>query len=112
MGLSCKGMGEVEVLPGYFASAGSAGFVWQCHGADWRRCPGGQPGTCAPQRLNTSTACEECEPYTCGSNDGPCKARRVPFIFGSLNSSLLALFFSSSFSAASFGNGEPKATGV
>ena len=94
VGLSCKGMGEVEVLPGYFASAGSAGFVWQCHGADWRRCPGGRPGTCAPQRLNTSIACEECEPYTRGSNDGPCKARRVLLTLGSLKSSLLALIFS------------------
>ena len=76
-GLTCKGMGEVEILPGYFASADSAGFVWRCHGADWARCPGGRPGTCAPQRLNTSTACEECEPYTRMTNDGPCKARCV-----------------------------------
>ena len=73
-GIVCKGMGEVEVLPGYFARADSAGFVWRCHGADWARCPGGRPGTCAQQRLNTSTACEECEPYARATNDGPCKA--------------------------------------
>ena len=74
VGIACKGMGEVDVLPGYFARADSPGFVWRCHGADWARCPGGRPGTCAQHRLNTSTACEECEPYTRSTNDGPCKA--------------------------------------
>ena len=38
-GISCNGMGEVEVLPGYFASVDRPGFVWRCHGADWTRCP-------------------------------------------------------------------------
>ena len=74
-GITCKGMGEVVVLPGFFASADRAGFVWRCYGADWARCPGGSPGSCAEGRLNTSTACEECEPYTRMTNDGPCKAR-------------------------------------
>ena len=46
-GIVCHGMSTVEVLPGFFASADNVGFVWQCHGADWRRCPGGVPGTCA-----------------------------------------------------------------
>ena len=55
-GISCRGMGEVEVLLGYFASVDNAGFVWRCHGADWARCPGGLPGVCALGRLNTSTA--------------------------------------------------------
>ena len=81
-GITCKGFGEVEVLPGYFASAASAGFVWRCHGADWARCPGGRPGTCALHRLNTSIACEECDPYTRMTNDGPCKARRVVLVVG------------------------------
>ena len=76
-GVTCEGMSEVEVLPGYFASADSAGFVWRCHGADWARCPGGRPGTCAQQRLNTSFACEECEPFTRMTDDGPCQARGV-----------------------------------
>ena len=80
VGITCKGMGEVEVLPGYFARADSAGFVWRCHGGDWARCPGGRPGTCAHQRLNTSTACEECEPYTRMTNDGPCEARCVVLV--------------------------------
>ena len=80
-GIICKGMGEVEVLPGYFARADSSGFVWRCHGADWARCPGGRPGTCARQRLNTSITCEECEPYTRMTNDGPCKARCVVLVF-------------------------------
>ena len=82
-GIICKGMGEVEVLPGYFARADSSGFVWRCHGADWARCPGGRPGTCAHQRQNTSITCEECEPYTRMTNDGPCKARCVVFVFRS-----------------------------
>ena len=81
-GITCKGMGEVEVLPGYFASADNPGFVWRCHGADWARCPGGRPGTCAQQRLNTSVACEECEPDTRMTNDGPCKARCVLLAVG------------------------------
>ena len=80
VGISCRGMGEVEVLPGYFTRAGNAGFVWRCHGADWARCPGGLPGTCAHGRLNTSTACEECAPYTRMTNDGPCKARQFVFL--------------------------------
>ena len=80
-GIICKGMGEVEVLPGYFARADSSGFVWRCHGVDWARCPGGRPGTCAHQRLNTSITCEECEPYTRMTNDGPCKARCVVLVF-------------------------------
>ena len=74
VGLSCRGMGELEVLPGYFTSADNAGFVWRCHGPDWARCPGGLPGTCAQGRRN-STTCEECEPYTRKTDDGPCKAR-------------------------------------
>ena len=80
VGISCRGMGEVEVLPGYFTRADNAGFVWRCHGADWARCPGGLPGTCAHGRLNTSTACEECVPYTRMTNDGPCKARHLVFL--------------------------------
>ena len=76
-GLLCLGMGELEVLPGYFASADSAGFVWRCHGADWARCPGGAPGSCAQHRLNSSTACEECEPFTRMTFDGPCQVRCV-----------------------------------
>ena len=82
VGITCKGMGEVEVLPGYFSSADSAGIVWRCYGRDWARCPGGLPGTCAQQRLNTSIACEECEPYTRMTNDGPCKVRCVVLLFG------------------------------
>ena len=81
-GITCKGFGEVEVVPGYFASASSPGFVWRCHGADWARCPGGRPGTCAQHRLNTSIACEECDPYTRMTNDGPCKVRRVVLVVG------------------------------
>ena len=76
-GLLCLGMGELEVLPGYFASVDSAGFVWRCHGADWARCPGGAPGSCAQHRLNSSTACEECEPFTRMTFDGPCQVRSV-----------------------------------
>merc|ERR1712012_581282 len=69
-------MGEVEVQPGYSVSAdGDGGFVWRCHGTDWARCPGGRPGTCAQQRLNTSVACEACEPGTRTTSDGPCQVR-------------------------------------
>ena len=76
-GVVCKGMGEVEVLPGFFTGTHSPGFVWRCHGADRARCPGGRPGTCAQRRLNTSIACEECEPFTYMTHDGPCQVRWV-----------------------------------
>ena len=85
----CKGMGEVEVLPGFFAGTHSPGFVWRCFGADWARCPGGRPGTCAQRRLNTSIACEECEPFTYMTHHGPCQVRSV--------SSVVVLPSSSSF---------------
>ena len=72
-GIICHGMGVMEVLPGYFASPFRGDFVWQCHGEDWKRCPGGDPGTCAEHRINTSIACDECEPFTRMTNDGPCE---------------------------------------
>ena len=75
-GILCHGMGVVEVLPSYFASADNAGFVWRCHGADWRRCPGGVPGTCAEKRMNSSIACGECEAFTRMTNAGPCEVRQ------------------------------------
>ena len=83
-GIVCKGMGDVEVLPGYFAGTDSAGFVWRCHGADWARCPGGLPGVCARGRLNTSIACEQCEPFTRTTFDGPCQERCVVLLGWSL----------------------------
>ena len=67
-------MGLVDVLRGYFASVDNAGFVWQCHGLDWARCPGTAPGTCAEHRVNTSIAGGECEPFTKPTNSGPCEA--------------------------------------
>ena len=96
-------MGEVEVLPGYFARTDSSGFVWRCHGADWARCAGGRPGTCAQLRLNTSITCEECEPYTRMTNDGPCKAQCVVLLFR-LPESVLDMF-SCNFSEMSCGDG-------
>ena len=79
-GIICKGMGVMEVLPGYFASPSRGDFVWQCHGEDWKRCPGGDPGTCAEHRINTSIACDECEPFTRMTNDGPCEQCTGPDI--------------------------------
>ena len=43
-----------------------------CHGSDGARCPGGDLGTCASRRLNTSVACGVCEVGTRPSPDGPC----------------------------------------
>ena len=79
-GIICKGMGVMEVLPGFFASPFRGDFVWQCHGEDWKRCPGGDPGTCAEHRINTSIACDECEPFTRMTNDGPCEQCTGPDI--------------------------------
>ena len=70
----------MDVLPGYFAPVDNAGFVWQCHGLDWARCPGTAPGTCAEHRVNTSIACGECEPFTKPTDDGPCEACGGPDI--------------------------------
>ena len=75
-GIQCDGMGIVEVLPGYFARTDNAGFVWKCYGTDWRRCPGGVPGTCAERRVNSSIACEECEAFTRQTAGGSCEVRR------------------------------------
>ena len=80
-GIVCNGMGIVEVLPGYFARADDPGFVWQCHGTDWRRCPGGVPGTCAEKRMNSSTACEECEAFTRKTDGGSCEVRQEGDLF-------------------------------
>ena len=66
--------GRDRALQGYFTSVDNAGFVWRCHGADWARCSGGRPGTCAQGRLNTSIAREECEPFTRTTCDGQCEA--------------------------------------
>ena len=79
-GILCNGMGIVEVLPGYFARADDPGFVWQCHGNDWRRCPGGVPGTCAEKRMNSSNACEECEAFTRKTNSGSCEVRKGKYL--------------------------------
>ena len=43
MCVSTRGMGMVDVLPGYFATGDNAGFVWRCRGPDWARCPGTAP---------------------------------------------------------------------
>ena len=79
-GIICKAMGVMDVLPGFFASPFRGDFVWQCHGEDWKRCPGGHPGTCAEHRINTSIACDECEPFTRMTNDGPCEQCTGPDI--------------------------------
>ena len=67
----CAGMGVVAWLPGYFSPATNAGDAWACHGSDNQRCPGGDPGTSATRRVNTSIARGECEVGTRSSNDGP-----------------------------------------
>ena len=69
--------GVVELQVGYFARWDSAGFVWRCFGVDSGRCPGGPPGTCARNRVNTSVACGACEPGTRGTTDGPCEVCSV-----------------------------------
>ena len=91
-GVQCGGMGSVVVLPGYFASVDSPGFVWRCHGADWRRCPGGVPGACAEGRNNESIACGECEPFTRMTYDGPCKKCEGPDTSLLIGAIVVALF--------------------
>ena len=59
IGLVCNGLGEVSVWDGYFTPKYDAGDVWRCYGIEGR-CRGGDPGTCAKNRVNTSLACGEC----------------------------------------------------
>ena len=72
-GMTCNGMGVVEVQAGFFAPLDNAGFIWRCHGDDSGRCPGGRPGTCARNRLNTSVACGTCTTGTRMTSAGPCE---------------------------------------
>ena len=71
-GVLCKGLGEVIVMEGYFAPSNDAGDVWKCHGIE-QRCPGGSPGTCARNRVNTSLACGECTLGTRATTSGACE---------------------------------------
>lgn len=71
-GVLCKGLGEVIVMEGYFAPSHDAGDVWKCHGIA-KRCPGGSPGTCARNRVNTSLACGECTLGTRATTSGACE---------------------------------------
>ena len=70
-GMLCNGLGKVILMEGYFAPSDNAGDVWKCHGIK-ERCPGGAPGTCAKNRLNTSLACGECEVGTRATTSGEC----------------------------------------
>ena len=60
------------VVEGYFAPSYDAGDVWECHGIK-QRCPGGDPGTCARNRVNTSLACGECRLGTRATSSGACE---------------------------------------
>ena len=71
-GVLCNGMGKVIVMEGYFAPSDNAGDVWMCHGIR-KRCPGGDPGTCAENRDNTSLACGECLVGTRPTTSGACE---------------------------------------
>jgi hypothetical protein len=71
-GMACAGMGEVVILPNYFASVDNPGFVWRCYGTDYGRCPGGPPGTCRRNRVNSSLACIECIDGYAPAMDGSC----------------------------------------
>jgi len=71
-GVLCKGLGQVIVLEGYFAPYHDAGDVWECHRNE-KRCPGGSPGTCARNRVNTSLACGECKLGTRATTSGACE---------------------------------------
>merc|ERR1712136_341334 len=94
-GIQCHGMGDVVVQPGFFAGVEAPGFVWQCHGPGWRRCPGGAPGTCAERRDNTSIACGQCEAFTRMTNAGPCEVCGGPdigLLFGAAIAILVLLW--------------------
>ena len=60
VGMCCLGMGEVDLMPGYYSPSDRPGFVFHCYG-DERRCPGGLPGTCGDHRQNGSITCYECD---------------------------------------------------
>jgi len=70
-GMLCNGLGKVILMEGYFAPSDNAGDVWKCHGIK-ERCPGGDPGTCAKNRLNPSLARGECEVGTRATTSGEC----------------------------------------
>ena len=86
-----EGMGVVELQAGYFARWDSAGFVQRCFGVDSSRCPGGPPGTCARNRVNTSVACGTCEPGTREMTDGPCEVCSASDVCPSLQRGLFRL---------------------
>ena len=71
-GLVCDELGEVSVMEGYFAPRYDVGDVWRCYGIEGR-CPGGDPGTCAKNRVNTSLACGECRLGTRATSSGVCE---------------------------------------
>lgn len=71
-GMRCDGMGEVLIMPYYFASADDPGFVFACFGNDHTRCPGGAPGTCAAGRDVTSLTCQACLPNMKHGDNGEC----------------------------------------
>ncbi len=74
VGLTCAGMGQVHVLPGYHALPDRPGEVWECFGEDGQlRCPGGPLSTCAPGRVNSSVACSLCEPGLAPAKSGRCE---------------------------------------
>ena len=95
-GMICNGMGVVELEAGYFARWDSAGFVWRCFGVDAGRCPGGPPGSCARNRLNTSVACGACERGTRETTGGACEVCSGSDVGWIVGASVL-LFFMVSF---------------
>ncbi|CAE7464201.1 RPS6 [Symbiodinium natans] len=70
-GSRCPGSSDVEVLPGFFASASEPGNIFRCFG-DGSRCPGGLPGTCAEGRDAASVTCYDCLPGMQSQRDGTC----------------------------------------
>mmetsp|Transcript_80860 Transcript_80860/g.237659 ORF Transcript_80860/g.237659 Transcript_80860/m.237659 type:complete len:1458 (-) Transcript_80860:181-4554(-) len=68
-GLSCVGMGDVIVLPGYFSEVGIS--VYRCHGES-SRCAGGSPGaTCNEGREGIT--CAVCESGKMPGKGGTCQ---------------------------------------
>lgn len=77
LGSICPGSNRLSLRPGFFSSPEDPGDIFQCFGEP-ERCPGGEPGTCAAGRDNSSVACATCleglharggECVPCGTGD-------------------------------------------
>ena len=71
VGMICEGMEKRLVQQGFAWDGRTGAFRCTRNSA---RCPGGEPGTCAEARDNTSIACSDCLPGMAPLGTGRCQA--------------------------------------